>query len=52
MNTSSSHLLDDCAVKQAIIDGKLAGCALDGVEGPHWLEAWVRLFLPCLVCVT
>lgn len=42
VNTSSSHLLDDCAVKQAIIDGKLAGCALDGVEGPHWLEAWVR----------
>ncbi|XP_024397002.1 C-terminal binding protein AN [Physcomitrium patens] len=42
VNTSSSHLLDDCAVKQAIINGKLAGCALDGVEGPHWLEAWVR----------
>lgn len=41
VNTSSSRLLDDCALKQAIIDGTVAGCALDGVEGPHWLEAWV-----------
>ncbi len=22
-------------------DGSVAGCALDGVEGPQWLEAWV-----------
>ncbi|KAL2607399.1 hypothetical protein R1flu_025972 [Riccia fluitans] len=42
VNTSSCHLLDDCALKEALIDGTLAGCALDGVEGPQWLEAWVR----------
>ncbi|EFJ07708.1 hypothetical protein SELMODRAFT_928, partial [Selaginella moellendorffii] len=42
VNSSSCHLLDDCAVKQALIDGIIAGCALDGVEGPQWLEAWVR----------
>lgn len=42
VNTSSSHLLDDCALKQALIDGTVAGCALDGVEGPQWMEAWVR----------
>lgn len=42
VNTSSSHLLDDCALKQALIDGTIAGCALDGAEGPQWLEAWVR----------
>ncbi|KAI5075726.1 hypothetical protein GOP47_0009802 [Adiantum capillus-veneris] len=42
VNTSSSHLLDDCALKQALIDGTVAGCALDGVEGPPWMEAWVR----------
>lgn len=42
INTSSSHLIDDCALKQAIIDGTVVGCALDGVESPHWIEAWVR----------
>uniref|UniRef100_A0A5B7AJL6 Putative C-terminal binding protein AN n=1 Tax=Davidia involucrata TaxID=16924 RepID=A0A5B7AJL6_DAVIN len=42
VNTGSSQLLDDCAVKQLLIDGTLAGCALDGAEGPHWMEAWVR----------
>ncbi|KAH7404850.1 hypothetical protein KP509_15G046800 [Ceratopteris richardii] len=42
VNTSSSHLLDDCALKQALIDGTVAGCALDGAEGPQWMEAWVR----------
>lgn len=41
INTSSSHLIDDCALKQAIIEGTVAGCALDGVESPHWIEAWV-----------
>lgn len=41
MNTGSSQLLDDCAVKQLLIDGTLAGCALDGAEGPQWMEAWV-----------
>ncbi|KAI4995396.1 hypothetical protein ZWY2020_035299 [Hordeum vulgare] len=25
-----------------LIDGTIAGCALDGVEGPQWMEAWVR----------
>ncbi|XP_052192374.1 C-terminal binding protein AN [Diospyros lotus] len=42
VNTGSSQLLDDCAVKQLLIDGMLAGCALDGAEGPQWMEAWVR----------
>lgn len=41
VNTGSSQLLDDCAVKQLLIDGTLAGCALDGAEGPQWMEAWV-----------
>ncbi|CAA2934996.1 C-terminal binding AN [Olea europaea subsp. europaea] len=42
VNTGSCQLLDDCAVKQLLIDGTLAGCALDGAEGPQWMEAWVR----------
>lgn len=42
VNTSSSQLLDDCALKQLLIDGTIAGCALDGAEGPQWMEAWVR----------
>lgn len=42
VNTGSSQLLDDCAVKQLLIDGTLAGCAVDGAEGPQWMEAWVR----------
>ncbi|XAR54019.1 Glycerate dehydrogenase [Bertholletia excelsa] len=42
VNTGSSQLLDDCAVKQLLIDGALAGCAVDGAEGPQWMEAWVR----------
>ncbi|RCV46774.1 hypothetical protein SETIT_9G558300v2 [Setaria italica] len=25
-----------------LIDGTIAGCALDGAEGPQWMEAWVR----------
>ncbi len=41
VNTGSSYLIDDCALKQALNDGSVAGCALDGVEGPQWLEAWV-----------
>lgn len=41
VNTGSSQLLDDCAVKQLLIDETLAGCALDGAEGPQWMEAWV-----------
>ncbi|ONK55943.1 uncharacterized protein A4U43_C10F2540 [Asparagus officinalis] len=42
VNTGSSQLIDDCAVKQLLIDGTIAGCALDGAEGPQWMEAWVR----------
>ncbi|XP_019190595.1 PREDICTED: C-terminal binding protein AN [Ipomoea nil] len=42
VNTGSCQLLDDCAVKQLLIDGTLAGCALDGAEGPQWMEAWVK----------
>ncbi|KAL3536775.1 hypothetical protein ACH5RR_000141 [Cinchona calisaya] len=42
VNTGSSQLLDDCAVKQLLIDGTLAGCALDGADGPQWMEAWLR----------
>ncbi|WJZ84124.1 hypothetical protein VitviT2T_003745 [Vitis vinifera] len=34
VNTGSSPLLDDCALKQLWIDGTIAGCALDGVETP------------------
>jgi lactate dehydrogenase-like 2-hydroxyacid dehydrogenase len=41
VNTGSSQLLDDCALKQLLIDGTIAGCALDGAEGPQWMEAWV-----------
>lgn len=50
MNTGSSQLLDDCALKQLLIDGTLAGCALDGVEGPQWMEAWVCTSLWCWLC--
>ncbi|XP_068669771.1 C-terminal binding protein AN-like [Aristolochia californica] len=42
VNTGSSQLLDDCALKQLLIGGTIAGCALDGAEGPQWMEAWVR----------
>ncbi|KAL7125759.1 hypothetical protein ABFS83_14G138500 [Erythranthe nasuta] len=42
VNTGSSQLLDDCAVKHLLIEGTLAGCALDGAEGPQWMEAWLR----------
>ncbi|KAG9139234.1 hypothetical protein Leryth_011242 [Lithospermum erythrorhizon] len=42
VNTGTAQLLDDCAVKQFLIDGILAGCALDGAEGPQWMEAWIR----------
>ncbi|CAN1309043.1 C-terminal binding protein AN [Linum perenne] len=42
VNTGSCQLLDDCALKQLLIDGTLAGCALDGAEGPQWMEAWVK----------
>ncbi|KAG0498771.1 hypothetical protein HPP92_003462, partial [Vanilla planifolia] len=42
VNTGSSQLIDDCALKQLLIDGTIAGCALDGAEGPQWMEAWVR----------
>ncbi|MQM21701.1 hypothetical protein Taro_054745 [Colocasia esculenta] len=42
VNTGSSQLIDDCALKHLLIDGTVAGCALDGAEGPQWMEAWVR----------
>lgn len=42
VNTGNSQLIDDCALKQLLIDGTIAGCALDGAEGPQWMEAWVR----------
>ncbi|KAB1219491.1 C-terminal binding protein AN [Morella rubra] len=45
VNTGSSQLMDDCAVKQLLIDGTLAGCALDGAEGPQWMEAWPNKFI-------
>jgi lactate dehydrogenase-like 2-hydroxyacid dehydrogenase len=41
VNTGSCQLIDDYALKQLLIDGTIAGCALDGVEGPQWMEAWV-----------
>uniref|UniRef100_M8BP32 C-terminal-binding protein 2 n=1 Tax=Aegilops tauschii TaxID=37682 RepID=M8BP32_AEGTA len=40
VNTSSCQLIDDCALKQLLLDGTIAGCALDGAEGPQWMEAW------------
>ncbi|KAH0448171.1 hypothetical protein IEQ34_021971 [Dendrobium chrysotoxum] len=40
VNTGSSQLIDDCVLKQLLIDGTIAGCALDGAEGPQWMEAW------------
>ncbi|KAL6905243.1 hypothetical protein ACP4OV_002844 [Aristida adscensionis] len=42
VNTGSCQLIDDCALKQLLLDGTIAGCALDGAEGPQWMEAWVR----------
>ncbi|KAF6995077.1 hypothetical protein CFC21_011645 [Triticum aestivum] len=42
VNTSSCQLIDDCALKQLLLDGTIAGCALDGAEGPQWMEAWVH----------
>ncbi|KAI0488258.1 hypothetical protein KFK09_028085 [Dendrobium nobile] len=42
VNTGSSQLIDDCVLKQLLIDGTIAGCALDGAEGPQWMEAWIR----------
>ena len=30
----SNQLLDDYALKQLLIDGTIAGCALDGAETP------------------
>ncbi|TVU31908.1 hypothetical protein EJB05_23613, partial [Eragrostis curvula] len=42
VNTGSCQLIDDYALKQLLIDGTIAGCALDGAEGPQWMEAWVR----------
>ncbi|XP_074564787.1 C-terminal binding protein AN-like [Curcuma longa] len=42
VNTGSSQLIDDRALKQLLINGTIAGCALDGAEGPQWMEAWVR----------
>lgn len=44
MNTGSGQLIDDCALKQLLIDDAIAGCAkcaLHGAEGPQWMEAWV-----------
>lgn len=46
VNTGSCQLLDDCAVKQLLIDGTIAGCAIDGAEGPQWMEAWVWISFP------
>jgi hypothetical protein len=45
VNTGSCQLIDDCALKQLLIDGTIAGCALDGAEGPQWMEAWVQSLL-------
>ncbi|KAK3153155.1 hypothetical protein QOZ80_2BG0168550 [Eleusine coracana subsp. coracana] len=42
VNTGSCQLIDDYALKELLIDGTIAGCALDGAEGPQWMEAWVR----------
>ncbi|CAL9051954.1 unnamed protein product [Musa banksii] len=44
VNTGSCQLIDDCALKQLLIDDAIAGCAkcaLHGAEGPQWMEAWV-----------
>ena len=39
-------------MKQALIDGTVAGCALDGVEGPQWMEAWVSFYFPSCLSYT
>ncbi|THU73566.1 hypothetical protein C4D60_Mb04t24210 [Musa balbisiana] len=45
VNTGSGQLIDDCALKQLLIDDAIAGCAkcaLHGAEGPQWMEAWTK----------
>lgn len=42
INVASYHLLKDSAVKAALNSGVISACALTGVEGSAWLEAWVR----------
>lgn len=48
VNTSSSELLDENALRCALLAGSIGGAALDSVEGFTWFEAWVR-DLPNLV---
>ncbi|CAI5969855.1 unnamed protein product [Closterium sp. NIES-65] len=49
VNASSCHLVSDSAIKRALNSGRLGSCALDGVEGNQWLEAWVREFPNVLI---
>ncbi|CAI5534680.1 unnamed protein product [Closterium sp. Naga37s-1] len=49
INASSCHLVSDSAIKRALNSGRLGSCALDGVEGNQWLEAWVREFPNVLI---
>ncbi|CAI7781322.1 unnamed protein product [Closterium sp. NIES-54] len=49
INASSCHLVSDSAIKRALNSGRLGSCALDGIEGNQWLEAWGNQWLEARV---
>eukprot|EP00898_Chlorokybus_atmophyticus_P003774 jgi/Chlat1/4398/Chrsp29S04531 len=42
INIGSPDIVDASALKQALADGLLGGAALDSVDGPDWIESWIR----------
>lgn len=42
VNTSSGELMEEDALRCALLSGALGGAALDAVDGIAWFEAWVR----------
>uniref|UniRef100_A0A7S0N2R1 D-isomer specific 2-hydroxyacid dehydrogenase NAD-binding domain-containing protein n=1 Tax=Pyramimonas obovata TaxID=1411642 RepID=A0A7S0N2R1_9CHLO len=42
VNTSSGELVDEDALRHALLKGSMGGAALDAVDSPAWFEAWVR----------
>ena len=42
VNTSSGELVDEDALRHALLKGTMGGAALDAVDSPVWFEAWVR----------